>query len=129
MLRNQNLQVANSLSAAARSAAATINGTGVDLAACDAATVAFQFGTWTDGTHTPKIQESNDNSSFTDVAAGDQIGTLSAVSGAGGSNTTQVVGYKGAMRYIRAVLTTAAATTGALSAATVIRGHNYASDG
>lgn len=106
-----------SLAPAARSANTTVNGTGVDLAGFERTAVLFIVGTVTDGTHTPKLQESDDNSSFSDVAAGDQSGTLAALA----STTTQEVGYLGAKRYIRAVLTTAGATTGAVSCAQVIR--------
>jgi hypothetical protein len=102
---------------------ASANGTGVDLQGFDGACCEVSFGTWTDGTHTPKLQESVDNSTFTDVAAGDQIGTFAAVSGAGGSNTVQRVGYIGSQHYIRTVMTVAGATTGALSASTIIRGY------
>lgn len=105
-----------SLAPAARTA--TVNGTGVDLANRDAATVVFQVGTITDGTHTPKVQESADNSSFTDVAAADLVGTLAALA----SNVNQKVGYIGTKQYIRAVSTVAGASTGGVYGAIVIRG-------
>lgn len=98
----------------------TINGTGVDLSAAGVQTVVFHFGAYTDGTHTPSVQESADNSSFTAVAAGDLDGTLSAVSSGAGANTTQKVGYIGTKRYLRAVMVTSGATTGAASAAQVV---------
>lgn len=114
---NKQIQDAqNSLAPAARTA--TANGTGVDLANFASAAVVFSVGTITDGTHTPKIQESDDNSTFTDVAAADQIGTLAALA----SNTNQRAGYRGSKRYIRAVSTVAGATTGGVYAAVVIRG-------
>src|SRR5690242_5947131 len=89
------------LAAAARTASA--NGSGVDLAKYESAAVVFNVGTITDGTHTPKLQESDDNSTFSDVAAGDQSGTLAALA----SSTLQSVGYVGRKRYIRAVVTVA----------------------
>lgn len=125
MLRNQNLALVNSITPAARNAATTVNGTSADLSAVDACTVSFVPGVVTDGTHTPKVQESNDNSSFTDVAAGDQIGTLAVLA----TGVIQTVVYRGAMRYVRAALTTAGATTGAVAAAVIVKGHNFASDG
>ena len=112
----QTQDVTTSLAPAARTA--TANGTGVDLQNFHSATIAFVVGTITDGTHTPTIQESSDNSTFTDVAAGDLIGTLAALA----TNTNQRVGYKGSLRYIRAVSTVAGATTGGVYSAVVLRG-------
>src|SRR5437879_13399200 len=109
-----------SLSPAARTASA--NGTGVDLAGFESACCVAAYGVWTDGTHTVKLQDSDDNSSFADVAAGFLDGAFTAVSASGGSNTTQRVSYTGGKRYVRAVLTVSGATTGALSAAVIVRG-------
>ena len=112
----QTQDIQNSLAPAARTASA--NGSGVDLANFASATVAFVVGTITDGTHTPSVEESDDNSTFTAVAAADLIGTLAALA----SNTNQRVGYRGSKRYLRAVSTVAGATTGGVYAAVVIRG-------
>lgn len=111
------LALAISLACAARTTSA--NGTGVDLSGYNSALVVLNPGTVTDGTHTPKVQESDDNSTFTDVASTDLIGSLSALA----SNTIQTVGYIGTKRYIRPVITvTGSPSTGALASATVIRG-------
>jgi hypothetical protein len=110
------VDVAQSLVPAARNASA--NGTGVDLSGYHAATAEVSIGALTDGTHTPKLQESSDNSTFTDVVAADLIGSFVA----GTANTIQRVGYIGSLRYIRVVMTVAGATTGAVSAANVMRG-------
>jgi len=83
----------------------TANGTGVDLANFAGATVVVVAGTITDGTHTLKIQESDDNSTFTDVAAADQVGTFTALTSSAGGSATQEVDYIGTKRYIRAVTT------------------------
>lgn len=112
-----NLGFAQSLAPAARTASA--NGTGVDLQGFEAALVVLSPGTITDGTHTPKLQESDDNSSFSDVAAADLIGSFAALA----SNTIQKVGYKGAKRYVRAVVTVSGATTGGVYAATIVKGN------
>lgn len=112
----QTLDVVNSLAPAARTA--TANGTGVDLANFASANVVFSVGTITDGTHTPSVQESDDNSTFTAVAAADLIGTLANLA----SNTNQRVGYRGTKRYVRAVSTVAGATTGGVYAGVVVRG-------
>lgn len=95
----------------------SVNGSGVDLANVLENVIFVQCGALTDGTHTPKIQESADNSSFTDVAAADLVGSLSALT----ANTTQKVSYIGSKRYIRAVNTvTGSPSTGANVVANVV---------
>jgi hypothetical protein len=118
-LRN-NIDAVISLSPAARNA--TANGAGVDLQGFEGAVALAQFGNWTDGVHTPSLQESDDNSTFANVAAADMLGSFAAVSSGAGANTVQRVGYIGAKRYVRAVMTVSGATTGALSAVTLARG-------
>ena len=98
--------------------AASVNGSGVDLQGFEGAMVSFIVGTITDGTHTPSIEESDDDSTYTAVAAADLDGSLSNLA----SNTNQRVGYHGNKRYIRAVSTVSGATTGGVYAATVVRG-------
>lgn len=116
-----NVDAARSLSPAARNASA--NGVGVDLQGYDSAMAVVQFGTWTDGTHTPSLEHSDDNSAFTNcVTDGVQQGAFTPVSGAGGSNTTQRVGYSGGKRYVRVVQTVSGATTGAVTSALILRG-------
>ena len=125
MLRNQNLNKVRSINVAAKTNG-TANGTGVDLAGYDSATITFEVGVRTDGTHAAKIQDSDDNSSFADVAAAFQVGSFAADVT---SNTDQTVVYLGGKRYIRPVLTTSGATTGAIVGASVIRGHAFQNDG
>jgi hypothetical protein len=96
----------------------TENGTGVDLQGFEGASVVFSVGTVTDGTHTPKIQESDDNSTWNDVVTVDQESSLSDLV----SDTNQHAGYKGMKRYLRAVLTITGATTGAQAACLVLKG-------
>lgn len=98
---------------------ASANGTGVDLQGYDGALVVVTADTITDGTHTPKVQESDDNATFTDVASTDLVGTaLVAITAA----SVQKIAYVGAKRYIRAVVTVAGATTGGKYAVGVTRG-------
>lgn len=97
---------------------ASANGAGVDLQGFDATMVSFVVGTVTDGTHTPSVEESSDNSVFAPVAAADLIGSFAALT----SSTNQTVGYRGGKRYVRAVSTVAGATTGGKYAAVVVRG-------
>lgn len=98
----------------------SVNGATVDLQGCQAAEVDFNVGVITDGVHTPKLQDSDDNAAWVDVAASLQIGALAALA----SNTHQRVGYVGDKRYLRAVVTvTGAPATGGVYSATVTRGH------
>jgi hypothetical protein len=106
----------------------TVNGTDIDTSGYESATALVHFGTWTDGTHTAKLQEADDNGSgapgtYADVAAAGLIQAFSAVSAAPGSNTVQEVGYIGGKRWIRLVMTTSGATTGALSGGLIVLSH------
>ena len=112
-----NIDVVTSLAPAARTATAT--GGGVDLRGYESAVVTFVPGTVTDGAHTPSVEDSDDNSAFTAVAAADLLGSLADLA----SNTVQRVGYRGGKRYVRAKIAVSGATTGALDAALVIRGN------
>lgn len=97
---------------------ASANGSSVDLAGYRGAIVVILVGTVTDGTHTPKVQHCDDNSTWVDAAASDLEGTFAALAAA----TNQYVGYKGAKRYIRVVSTVSGATTGGIYGAAVIKG-------
>ncbi len=115
---SQNVDAVASLHPAARNATGT--GAVVDLQGYDAAMVVVGFGAITDGTHTPGLQHSDDGTAFTDA------GTDSALQGTfavGTATTVQRVGYLGNKRYVRAMVTVAGATTGALSDAKIVRGH------
>lgn len=97
----------------------TATGSSVDLRGYDGALVLVAAGTITDGTHTPKVQESDDDSTWSDVASGDLLGTLAPIT----SNAEQRVAYIGAKRYIRVVVTVSGATTGGMYVAYVVRGY------
>ena len=98
---------------------ATVNGATVDTAGYDGAALYVFPGTWTDGTHTVKLQDSPDNATWTDVAAAQLSGTLVAITSAP-TAVNGKLGYVGANRYLRAVATVAGATTGAVYAAFII---------
>jgi len=102
---------------------ASENGVSADLQGFDGAMLVFSVGTVTDGTHTPKMQESDDNATWNDVASSDQEGTLADLA----SDTNQQVGYLGVKQYIRAVLTVAGATSGAQVAALIVLGKPHLS--
>lgn len=93
------------------------SGFGVDLQGYEAAMAVVQSGVFTDGAHIPKLQESDDNAAYTDVASENLEGSFSAVT----ANAVQRVGYKGAKRYIR-VFVTSSGATGAIYGAVILRG-------
>lgn len=121
---NDVVDVALSLSPAAR-VNGTFNGTAVDVRGYDSAMLVVNFGAYTDGTHTPAAQHSDDGTTFTAAAASELSGAFTAVSSGGGANSTQRVGYVGSKRYLRVALVVSGATTGALSEACVVRGHPH----
>ncbi|HOA83999.1 MAG TPA: hypothetical protein PKN66_08600 [Thermodesulfovibrio thiophilus] len=83
----------------------------VDLADCNSALflVNIGAGTFTGGSVTPKLQESDSvtDLSFTDVATDDLIGSFTAVTSTTNDGLTEAVGYIGSKRYVRVVLTAA----------------------
>lgn len=114
---NKQLAPASTLVPAVRTASA--NGTGVDLAGYTKAMVLLEVGVIVDGTFAPTVEESDDNATFTAVAAGN----LSSAFVNAVSSTPQKVGYLGTKRYIRGVLTvTGAPATGAPISMIVVRG-------
>jgi hypothetical protein len=97
-------------------------GAGVDISGYDAAMAIVQVGAITDGTHTPKLQESADNVTFTDVAATDIVtGSAGNALAAATASSAQWVGYVGALRYIR-VYVTSSGVTGAAYCASISLG-------
>ena len=115
---------------------------GVDLANYDGAEVYILAGTWTDGTLTPVIQESNDNGNtdaWGTVANGDLVAwaatsaTVFTPVRVGGAQPTAIssaatainqrIGYNGAKRWIRVVTTvTGSPSTGCLYDVTIHAG-------
>lgn len=121
-MRDVNTRLVSSPSIApAANRTATANGVAVDLANYDGCLAVINFGVITDGGWTPKLQESDDNSTFTDVAAADQVGTFTEA-GSASDETTQQAAYIGTKRYVRVVVTeSSASSTGALFSAALIR--------
>lgn len=108
----------------ANAAAAAANGTGVDLRGYDGALAALDVVALggTSPTATFKLQESDDDSTYTDVATADLQGggQPAAVSAAG----LVVRGYSGAKRYLRWRLDALTGTSPTVTASgTIIRGH------
>lgn len=105
----------------AASITATTTGTTVDLAGYRAACVVLHVGVVTDGTFTPTMEESDNDSDWSTVAAGDLSGTFATVTSTT-DDLIQEVGYLGSKRYIRLLMTETVASAGAFFTATVVRG-------
>ena len=136
---SNNISPAISIIPAVRTAA--VNGSGVDLAGYESATVVVFVGaegdTLSSSVHFEvSLEESDDNSTFTDVAqAGIIDGTIAAdgiflkMDGTAGGNpdtTGEIhrIGYIGGKRYIRVVLAkTGTHSNGTPIGAMVIKGH------
>ncbi len=121
----------------------TVTGDAIDLAGYNAAAIYVNCGTWTDGTHTFKVQESATTTSgdFADAAAGD-LTRIETANSAGGLPITVAaaanpflavssaatalntrVGYLGAKRYIRVLDTvTGSPGTGAAYSVHIVLG-------
>ena len=135
---SNNISPAVSLAAAVRTAAA--NGTGVDLQGYESATVLVDVGaegdTLSSSVHFEvSLEESDDNSTFTDVAQASIIdGTIASggiflkLDGTTGGDPDSTggifrVGYVGNKRYIRVVIAkTGTHSTGTPIGAMVVRG-------
>lgn len=93
---------------------ATANGTGVDLRDYKAEALVIRFGaiTGTTPTMTIRWEESDDDSTYTAVAAADLDGGLvPAGLDATAANTVIKRGYLGTKRYVRAAITAIAGTS------------------
>ena len=100
---------------------ATATGTGVDLLNYNSVVAVITPGTIADGTHTPKLMESDDDSTYTDVDTTDLHGAFSAIA----SDAVQTVGYIGIKRYVRIVSTVAGATTGGVYGGHILLGNAH----
>lgn len=105
----------------------TVNGSGVDLQGYDGALLVVQVGAWAgnQGTWAIKLQDSPDNSTFTDVAAGQLVGSNITLSG----QINRVAGEQGYVgpatagaRYLRAVGTLTGGGSSCVWGATIVRG-------
>ena len=81
----------------------------IDRQSSEGLEIIFQVGAYTDGSVTPLIEESDNNSDYTAVADANLTNTeaSAALSAAGVSS----IGYVGFKRYVRATAVTAAAST------------------
>ncbi len=86
-----------------------VTGTAIDRQGSDGLEIIFQVGAYTDGSVTPLIEESDNNSDYTAVADANLTNTeaSAALTAAGVSS----IGYVGFKRYVRATAVTAAGST------------------
>lgn len=118
--RDVRLELDTKVSVAPQSIGGAVSGTGIDLAGAEAALIILNSGAATTPA-TVKVQESDDNSTFTDVADSDLIGTTGNPAGvAQTASAVAKVSYVGTKRFIRVATT---AGTAALFSAEVIRAH------
>jgi len=115
---NANLDANESIRPAVMTA--DTDGQGVDLRGADSAIVVVTVGAITGaaGDATVTLEESDDNSTFTDVADADILGTEPTLA----ANTAYQFGYRGTSRYVRATFTVGGETNVAASAM-VVRGN------
>lgn len=92
----------------------TTSGSGVDVSGAAAVILRFAIGTRTDGTYTPNVQHSDDNSTWTSADAFEMIGTETAITA---SNGITSVGIKGNVlkKYVRGQFVSTSVTSGATS--------------
>jgi hypothetical protein len=106
---------------APQSVGGALTGASVDLSGAEAALIIVNNGAATTAA-TVKVQESADNSTFTDVADTDLIGLTGNSSGVLQTASTVVkVSYIGAQRYIR--VNTLTGASAALLSVEVVRAH------
>ena len=98
-------------------ATADVDGETVDLRGADSVLFAVTIGTITDDAtdSTVTVEESADDSAWTDVADADILGTEPTVA----ADTAYQFGYIGAERYVRATFTVGGATNVAVSTVAV----------
>lgn len=117
---NKDVSVANTLLPNVRTS--TGSGTGVGLAGYRKAMFIAHIGTVTDGTFAFDPEESDDNSTWSNIAAGDMSGSFTNATSSA-DDTVQEVGYLGSKRYIRCNVTvTGSPSTGGAIGVTVVRG-------
>lgn len=101
---------------------ADVNGTSAEVRGFEEVEVILDIGLFTDGAAALVIEESDDDSTFTAVAAADLDGSVPTLSAAN-DNQLHRVGYMGSARYLRVSATeaTSPAPTGVVLAALIHR--------
>jgi len=123
VLRNEktNLNMVQSLAPNTRTTG-SVNGSAVDLQGYDAAMAGVSIGDYTDGTHSLKLQHSDDGIAFSDVETTELDGEHVTLESTTLENTVVKIGYLGSKRYLRVVSDVTGATSGANTAAYILLG-------
>lgn len=117
---NKDVAVAETLSP--NIVTSTTAGDTVDLLGFRQAMFVAHIGTITDGTYAFDPEESDDASTWTNIAAGDMSGSFTNASSSA-DDTIQEVGYLGSKRYVRCNVTvTGSPSDGGPIGITVIKG-------
>ena len=99
----------------------TTSGATVDLAGFREAMFIAHVGTITDGTFAFDPEESDDDSTWTNIAAGDLSGSFTNATSSA-DDTVQEVGYRGSKRYVRCNVTVSGSpSTGGAIGVTVVK--------
>ena len=96
------------------------SGTGVDAHEHRAATAVIDVGSYTDGTHTFEVQESDDNSTWNAVPDDRLSGTEPVVDAAGDANAEHKIGILSSKSYLRINVVTSGTTSGAQYGAYIV---------
>ncbi len=116
---NKNVAVSSTLSP--NIVTTTTEGATVDLAGFLAAMFVAHIGTITDGTYAFDLEESDDDSTWGNIAAGDLSGSFANATSAA-DDRVQEVGYLGTKRYVRCNVTVSGSpSTGGPISVTVIK--------
>ena len=84
---------------------------GVDCSDLASITFAVHTGNWIDGTFTPNLQESDDDSTYTEIASDNIIGTETAL---GADNTVVSIGAHPQKKYARCQIVSTGTTSGSI---------------
>lgn len=116
---NNSVSVAYTIPPAVRTDG-VVTGTTVDRAGYHSAMFIAAIGTLTDGTHAFDPEESDDDSTWTNIAAGNLSGAF--VSGTSSADDRiQEIGYLGSKRYIRCNVAATGCTSGGPICVLVVR--------
>ena len=118
---SKNISLAQSIDPQTISSNTTTNGTGVDVRDYDGVMVVFESNdAVADGAYVLGVEEADDDSTYTDVASADLIGTVANFSSS--SEGIRAVGYIGIKRYVRATIVSTGTSSGGIMGGHVVRG-------
>ena len=106
-----NLSTLNALDAATIATDTTTNGIAIDTQGYESGVMNLRVGTFSDGTYTLGVEESDaSGSGYTDIPAARIVGTALALAGA---NEHDSIGFVANKRYVRATILSASTSSGA----------------